>query len=98
MAGNFGFLPFFLPESYLFDTSDALQRQRLVDLKRRNEIALQDAEAAQEAGTGLLVAEWVNELKATDEGLRIILATMPRDDSAIVAPFERDASKYRSLD
>lgn len=84
--------------SYLFDTSDALQRQRLVELQRRNERALQDAEAAQKAGAGLLVAEWVDELKATDEGLRIILATPPKDDSAIVAPFEHDSSKYRSLD
>jgi hypothetical protein len=84
--------------SYLFDTSDALQRQRLVDLQRRNERAFQDAEAAQEAGAGLLVAEWVDELKATDEGLRIILATAPSDDSAIVAPFEHDPSKYRPLD
>lgn len=84
--------------SYLFDTGDASQRRLLVDLQRRNERALQDAVAAQDAGGGLLVAEWVDELKATDEGLRIILATAPRDDSAIVAPFEHDSSKYRSLD
>lgn len=84
--------------SYLFDTGDASQRRRLVDLQRRNERALQDALVAQDAGGGLLVAEWVDELKATDEGLRIILATAPIDDSAIVAPFEHDSSKYRSLD
>ncbi len=84
--------------SFLFDTHDALQRQRLADLQRRNARALEDAQAAQAAGTGLLVAEWVDELKATDEGLRIILATVPKGDSDIVAPFEHDPSKYRSLD
>ncbi|MCD9087710.1 hypothetical protein [Stenotrophomonas sp. SY1] len=84
--------------SYLFDTGDALQRQRLIDLQRRNERALEDAVAAQAAGTGLLVTEWVKEFEATNEGLRIILATEPSSDSAIVAPFEGNLSKYQSLD
>ena len=84
--------------SYLFDTGDALQRQRLIDLQRRNERALEDAVAAQAAGTGLLVTEWVKEFEATDEGLRIILAAEPSSDSAVVAPFEGNPSKYQPLD
>lgn len=83
--------------SYLFDTEDEVQRKRLIDLQLRNARALEDAEAAEAAGNGVMVDEWVRELKATDEGLRIILATEPNAGSTVVAPFKGSPSKYQPL-
>lgn len=84
--------------SYLFDTGDEIQRKRLIDLQSRNSRALDDAEAAQAAGNGLMIEEWVKELKATDEGLRIILAAESNDGSTIVAPFAGSPSKFQGLE
>ena len=83
--------------SYLFDTKDEVQRKRLIDLKLRNSRALEDAQAAEAAGNGLMVDEWVRELKATDEGLRIILAAEPGADSTLVAPFSDSPSKFQPI-
>lgn len=84
--------------SYLFDTGDEIQRKRLISLQLRNSRALEDAEAAQAAGNGLMIEEWVRELKATDEGLRIILAAEPNSDSTVVAPFADSPSKFQGLE
>ena len=84
--------------SYLFDTGDEIQRKRLIGLQIRNSRALDDAEAAQAAGNGLMVEEWVRELKATDEGLRIILDAEPNGDSTVVAPFADSPSKFQGVE
>jgi len=84
--------------SYLFDAADNGQRKRLIELKLRNSRALEDAEAAQAAGNGLMVEEWVRELKATDEGLQIILSVEPNGESTVVAPFEGGASKFQGME
>ena len=84
--------------SYLFDTGDEVQRKRLIDLQLRNSRALDDAVAAQAAGNGLMVEEWVRELKATDEGLRIVLAAEPSGDSTVVAPFADSPSKFQAVE
>lgn len=81
--------------SYLFDTKDDGQRKRLIDLKLKNTRALEDAQTAEAAGNGLMVEEWVRELKETDEGLQIILAAESGVDSPLVAPFSDSPSKFR---
>lgn len=83
--------------SYLFDTKDDGQRKRLIDLKLKNTRALEDAQTAEAAGNGLMVEEWVRELKETDEGLQIILAAEPGVDSPLVAPFSDSPSKFQPL-
>lgn len=84
--------------SFLFDTKDGAQRERLASLQHRNARALEDAEAALAAGDGVLAVEWVRDLKETDDGLRIILQTEDVDGSGLVAPFRDSPSKFQELE
>ena len=83
--------------SYLFDTKDEGHRKRLIDLKLKNSRALEDALTAEAAGNGLMVEEWVRELKETDEGLQIILAAEPDANTSLVAPFSDSPSKFQPI-
>lgn len=84
--------------SFLFDTADKAQRERLTTLQLRNAKALEDAEAALAAGEGLLADEWVRDLRETDEGLRIILLTEDVHGTGVVAPFADSPSKFQELE
>lgn len=84
--------------SYLFDTRDPSQREKLKTLQLRNSRALQDAEAALAAGDGVLAEEWVKDLKETAEGLRTILLAEDQGGTGVVAPFEDRPSKFRELE
>lgn len=84
--------------SFLFDTKDKAQRERLTTLQLRNAKALEDAETALAAGEGVLADEWVRDLKETDEGLRIILQTEDVHGAGVVAPFGDSPSKFQELE
>jgi len=84
--------------SFLFDTEDKKQRERLFTLQLRNARALADAEAAQAAGKGLMVEEWVRDLKETDEGLRIILVAESVHGKGVVAPFKDSPSRFQEFE
>lgn len=84
--------------SFLFDTADQAQRERLVTLQIRNARALQDAEATLVSGDGVLADEWVRDLRETDEGLRIILLAEDVHGTGVVAPFGDSPSKFQKLE
>lgn len=84
--------------SFLFDTNDTTQRERLTTLRLRNAKALVDAEAALAVGEGLLADEWVRDLKETDEGLQIILQAEDVHGTGVVAPFGNSPSKFQELE
>jgi hypothetical protein len=84
--------------SFLFDTEDKAQRERLTTLQLRNARALEDAEAALAAGEGVLADEWVRDLKETDEGLRIILQTEAFPGTGLVSPFGDSPSRFQELE
>ena len=84
--------------SFLFDTEDQEQRQRLKDLARRNQRALQDAREALASGNGILAVEWVAELEATNAGIETILATAPSVGASTIAPFPGQQSHFQPLE
>ena len=83
--------------SFLFDTADDAQLERLKTLQVRNAKALEEAEAALAAGDGLLADEWVRDLRETDEGLRTILLSKENHGIGVVAPFGGSPSKFQEL-
>lgn len=84
--------------SFLFDTEDQEQRQRLKDLARRNQRALQDARDALASGDGILADEWVAELEATNAGIETILAVAPSVGASTIAPFPGQQSHFQPLE
>lgn len=84
--------------SFLFDTADKDQRDRLIALRARNSRALDDAVKAQNKGQGLLVLEWVDDLKATQEGIDSVLAAESEGGSSLVAPFKGSPSRFKPLE
>lgn len=84
--------------SFLFDTHDQTQRQRLKDLARRNHRALQDAREALASGNGILADEWVAELEATNAGIETILAVAPSVGASTIAPFPGHQSHFQPLE
>lgn len=84
--------------SYLHDTADKQQRNALLKLKVVNSHALNDAKRAMKESQGVLVKEWVADLKATNDGIDQILATVPSDGTTVVAPFEGKPSRFEPLE
>lgn len=84
--------------SYLHDTADKQQRNSLLKLKVVNSHALNDAKRAMKESQGVLVKEWVADLKATNDGIDQILATVPSDGTTVVAPFDGKPSRFEPLE
>jgi hypothetical protein len=83
-------------DDYLFDTTNQVHRQNLIQLRTRTQHVLQHAEA-QKSRSGVDLSEnWIADAKATLAGVERILAADSTGGAPIVRPHAGRASRFQA--
>ncbi len=83
-------------DDYLFDTTNHVHRQNLVQLRTRTQQILQHAEAQKPRGGVDLSESWIADARATLAGVDRILAADSGGGSTIVRPHAGKASRFEA--
>lgn len=83
--------------SFLWDPNDEAERATLVQLRRRDARALEDAKRAVEEGTGILAEQWVKDHEETIACLDEILSVPRREVPEKVRVFSGAPSHYKPV-
>jgi hypothetical protein len=83
---------------FLHDTTDAGQRQQLIQLEARVGLVLDQAQRQQAVGEDDLAESWVAEAEETRAGIRAILATAPQPGAPLIQPFSDRPSRFEPLE